>query len=84
MFEFENGEVNIIDLEASMNLEDDDLQGQAARYKRDNLIALTDYYALSDRTMSDEIRTYRQALRDITAHENWPYLADSDWPIKPN
>ena len=84
MLHFKNGEVYIIDRAAAAALEEDDLQEQAARFKRDNLIALTDYYALSDRTMSDEIRTYRQALRDITAHENWPYLADSDWPIKPN
>ena len=84
MLHFKNSEVYIIDRAAAAALEEDDLQEQAARFKRDNLIALTDYYALSDRTMSDEIRTYRQALRDITAHENWPYLADSDWPTKPN
>jgi len=29
------------------------------------------------------IKTYRQALRDITAHANWPNLADGDWPTKP-
>ena len=27
--------------------------------------------------------TYRQALRDITSHENWPNLSDDDWPTKP-
>ena len=27
--------------------------------------------------------TYRQALRDITAHADFPYLVDSDWPVKP-
>ena len=26
---------------------------------------------------------YRQALRDITGHDNWPNLSDSDWPVKP-
>jgi hypothetical protein len=26
---------------------------------------------------------YRQALRDITNHVNFPYLADEDWPVKP-
>jgi len=26
---------------------------------------------------------YRQALRDLTDHENWPNLADDDWPVKP-
>jgi len=38
----------------------------ALRKKRNNLIAETDYLALSDQTMSAEMTTYRQALRDIT------------------
>ena len=33
---------------------------------RNNLISETDYLALSDNTMSAEMTTYRQALRDIT------------------
>jgi len=36
------------------------------RDRRNNLIAQTDYLALSDQTMSAEMTTYRQALRDIT------------------
>ena len=35
------------------------------RSKRDNLLAATDFYALSDVTMSDDMKTYRQALRDL-------------------
>jgi len=27
--------------------------------------------------------TYRQALRDITDHSNWPNLQEADWPVKP-
>ena len=27
--------------------------------------------------------TYRQSLRDITDHENFPYLEESDWPVSP-
>jgi hypothetical protein len=27
--------------------------------------------------------TYRQALRDLPSHTNWPNLADADWPTKP-
>ena len=26
---------------------------------------------------------YRQALRDITTHSNWPNLNPEDWPVKP-
>ena len=36
------------------------------RAKRNNLLTETDYLALSDQTMSAEMTTYRQALRDIT------------------
>jgi len=53
------------------------------RTKRDGLLAETDYFALTDVTMDAPMTTYRQALRDITAHANWPNLADDDWPTKP-
>ena len=36
------------------------------REKRNNLLAQTDYLALSDQTMTAEMTAYRQALRDIT------------------
>ena len=36
------------------------------RSRRDKLLAETDYYALSDVTMSEDMTTYRQALRDLT------------------
>jgi hypothetical protein len=36
------------------------------RSKRDNLLKETDYYALSDVVMSDDMKKYRQDLRDIT------------------
>jgi len=36
------------------------------RQERDRLLAATDYLALSDQTLSAEMSTYRQALRDIT------------------
>ena len=36
------------------------------RFRRDQLLAVTDFYALSDVTMTAEMTTYRQALRDIT------------------
>jgi hypothetical protein len=53
------------------------------REKRNQLIAETDYFALTDVTLTAEMTTYRQALRDITSHANWPNLSDSDWPTKP-
>jgi len=53
------------------------------RSTRDSKLAETDWHGMSDVTMSSEMTTYRQALRDITAHENWPNLEDADWPTAP-
>ena len=55
----------------------------ANRATRDAKLAETDFYALSDVTMSSEMTTYRQALRDITTHDNWPNLGNDDWPTAP-
>ena len=55
----------------------------ANRATRDAKLAETDFYALSDVTMSSEMTTYRQALRDLPDHSNWPNLEDADWPTKP-
>ena len=56
---------------------------EQVRARRDGLIAETDWWASSDLTMTTEQTTYRQALRDITAHADFPHLADADWPTKP-
>ena len=53
------------------------------RQRRNSLLSATDFYALSDVTMTDAMTTYRQALRDLPSHSNWPNLEDSDWPTKP-
>jgi len=53
------------------------------RTTRNGLLAETDYFALTDVTLTAEMTTYRQALRDITSHANWPNLNDDDWPTKP-
>ena len=51
------------------------------RNQRDRLLAETDWMALSDVTMSSEMTTYRQALRDIPAQAGFP--ASVTWPTKP-
>jgi hypothetical protein len=47
------------------------------RADRDTRLASTDWTASSDLKMSDEMKTYRQALRDVPAQENFP---DVTWP----
>ena len=51
------------------------------RQHRDTLLRETDHFGLGDVTMSDNMKTYRQALRDIPA-SNTVY-ADVTWPTKP-
>jgi len=54
------------------------------RAKRNQLLAETDYLALSDNTMSAEMTTYRQALRDITNNLTTVFDVDNvTFPLKP-
>ena len=54
------------------------------RAKRNKLIAETDYLALSDNTLSDNMSTYRQALRDITnGLTTIEQVNNVTWPTKP-
>ena len=51
---------------------------------RNALLLSTDYMALSDVTMTDAWKTYRQSLRDIT--KTYQSMSDKDFkfPIKPS
>ena len=51
------------------------------RAERDRKLADTDWWATSDRTMTDDQTTYRQALRDVPA--SYSSLDDVVWPTKP-
>lgn len=51
------------------------------RLRRNDLLAETDYLALADATLTDEMRAYRQALRDLPANTADP--ANPIWPTKP-
>jgi hypothetical protein len=65
----------------------DERTATANRTKRDNLLAETDWMTLRSSDTSTPVpaawHTYRQALRDITSHANWPNLDDADWPVAP-
>ena len=52
------------------------------RQHRDTLLRETDHFGLSDVTLTDEMKTYRQALRDIPASNT--IYADVTWPTKPS
>ena len=53
-----------------------------ARNNRDNDLKETDWTACSDVTMTDEMKTYRQALRDLPAASGRPHT--HTWPTKPS
>lgn len=64
---------------------DDSMVAKAIRDKRDNLIGETDYYLMPDYPSNpqnlEELKVYRQALRDIPKQECFP--RDVRWPDVP-
>lgn len=66
---------------------DADKASANVRAHRDRLLAETDWVVVMHTEKGTNIplewETYRQALRDITSHVNFPYLAEEDWPTKP-
>jgi len=58
--------IPVADIQAQLPIVEFDMAMEDLRAKRNKLLADTDYLALSDNTMSAEMTTYRQALRDIT------------------
>lgn len=80
----ENGDaITKADQEAAYQARLDAKVAESNRSERDTLLAATDYYALTDVTMDAAMTSYRQALRDITSHANWPNLSEDDWPVSP-
>ncbi len=72
------------DIEAQFPAVELDTAMNTLRTKRNTLLAETDYLALSDQTLSTEMSTYRQALRDITNGITTVEQANNvTWPVKP-
>ena len=59
----------------------DDRKGVDVRRERNQLLRESDWVSGSDVTMSEDWRTYRQALRDIPSQEGFPN--DVTWPTSP-
>ena len=61
--------------------------GIITRGTRDSKLIETDWRLLkaieTGEALSADWVAYRQALRDITTHANFPYLQETDWPTKP-
>ncbi len=59
----------------------DEVKWADIRIKRDELLSITDFYALSDVTMTTEMSNYRQQLRDLPSSQSNP--DDVVFPEKP-
>jgi len=57
---------------------------QILRNQRNTKLEETDHLALSDNTLSDNMKTYRQSLRDITKSYTSINDAGFSWPTKPD
>ena len=57
------------------------------RSVRNQLLSDSDWTQITDSALTDEAKalwvTYRTALRNLPAHENWPNLEADDWPTQP-
>jgi len=57
------------------------------RATRNKLLADTDWTQVNDSPLANDVKTqwavYRSELRNITDLNEWPNLADEDWPMAP-
>tara|TARA_R110001606_G_C14923374_1_gene596949 strand:- start:48 stop:395 length:348 start_codon:yes stop_codon:yes gene_type:complete len=73
------------DIEAKFPTVELDYALNNLREKRNTLLIETDYMANSDVTMSDEWKTYRQALRDLTSGlDTVKKVEAKNFPTKPS
>jgi hypothetical protein len=67
--------------------EQDAMAAAANRDTRNQLLSDSDWTQIPDSPVINEVKAawviYRTALRNLTAHENWPNLEADDWPTKP-
>ena len=84
--EWHNGTTPIskADIQAQFTAVEFDTAMEDLRAKRNNLLKDTDHLALSDNTLSSNMTTYRQALRNITNGVTTVEQANNvTWPTKP-
>ena len=70
--------------EAAWAAGEDDRALASMREDRNSRLAATDWYGVSDLTMSADMTTYRQDLRDLPAGKTTKADVDgATWPTKP-
>ena len=70
--------------EAAWAAGEDDRALASMREDRNSRLGATDWYGVSDLTMSSDMTTYRQDLRDLPAGKTTKAHVDAiTWPTKP-
>ena len=78
---YENNPITFAQITEKYNEIENNKKWEVIREKRNQLLAETDFYALSDVTMTTEMSNYRQALRDLPSSTSNP--DDVVFPTKP-
>lgn len=78
---FDAHAARVAELEAEKAAEQLAILSARVREDRNALLAETDWWAVSDRTMTQEEIDYRQLLRDIPDQSDFPNTVN--WPVKP-
>ncbi len=81
----------IVEMDEAEKEQVDQETADMIRAKRNAALAVSDWVAIvsfeKSTSIPSEWLSYRQALRDITAHKNFPYFTDEDfiksWPTEP-
>ena len=62
-------------------------KGKLIRTRRDKLLTETDWVIIrnaeNNTAIPADVIEYRQGLRDLPSHVNFPNLEEADWPVKP-
>ena len=65
-----------------------EIKSRSNRDIRDQLLQESDWTQFNDSPLEGDKKiawaTYRQELRDLTVHANWPNLNNEDWPVAPS
>lgn len=76
------------ELTAQLRTAEDNQANILNRSLRNSLLSESDWTQGADSPLTTEKKTewatYRGLLRDLPDHEDWPHLADDDWPTQPS
>ena len=82
IYNVQTGETTVVEDTATYPQISNETALTRLRSRRGKLLRETDHLALSDNTLSDEMKQYRKDLRDLPANTSDP--KNPTWPTKPS